>query len=110
MLKDKLLKYSINLSIAALIVIVCAGAGYCSGEVAEQAVPQSSGLHSAIIKFLKAMGGVAISSIIIYLGLTIYNKFFVHPRLDGNLEEDVLRTPRSKDEALTFFIKKNKIK
>ena len=56
------------------------------------------------------MGGVALSSLIIFIGLTIYNKFFVHSRLDGNSEDDVLKTPRSIDEALTFFIKKNKIK
>ncbi len=108
-MKNKILKYSINLSIAAFAIIICSSVGFCAGEAA-QAVPQQTGLHSAILKFLKAMGGVALSSLIIFIGLTIYNKFFVHSRLDGNSEDDVLKTPRSIDEALTFFIKKNKIK
>lgn len=71
--------------------------------------PQIS-FRRAVIKFLIAMGGVALSSFIIFAGLSIYNKFFVKPKLDGNMEDDVLKTPHSIDEALMFFIKQNNIK
>ncbi len=113
-MKHNLSKTSIILSLAALVLIVSAGTGFCAADAVQQtgqALPQNSiTFHAAVIKFLKAMGGVALSSFIIYAGLTIYNKYFVKPPLDGNSEEDVLKTPHSTDEALTFFIKKNKIK
>ncbi len=113
-LNHNLSKKSIILSLAALVLIVSAGMGFCAADTVQQAgqaLPQTQvTFYSAAIKFLKAMAGVAISSFIIYAGLTIYNKFFVKTPLDGNSEEDVLKTPHSTDEALTFFIKKNKIK
>lgn len=110
-MKNKFIKYSFNLGLTALAIVVTANISICTEAVQQAAVPDNSVIfHSAVIKFLKAMGGVALSSFIIYAGLTVYNKFFVAPRLDGNSEDDVLKTPHSTDEALTFFIKKNKIK
>ena len=61
-------------------------------------------------KFLIAMGGVMLSSFVIYLGLTIYNKFFVDKSLFPNNDpDDVLNTPKTVDEAVTLFIKRNKL-
>ncbi len=113
-MNKRLFKTSIILSLAALVLILSAGMGFCADEVAQQAgqtLPQTSiTFRSAVIRFLKAMGGVALSSFIIYAGLTVYNRFFVKAPPDGISEDDVLKTPHSTDEALTFFIKKNKIK
>lgn len=55
------------------------------------------------------MGGVALSSIIIYVGLTLYNKFFVTPKYPHSPEEEILKTPKTKEEAINFFINKNKL-
>ena len=92
-------------------VTLFASCGICAEDVAAHVptqAPQVS-FHKAVVKFLLAMGGVALSSFVIYAGLTVYNKFFVYPKLDGNSEDDVLKTPHSADDALNFFIKKNKI-
>ena len=66
-------------------------------------------VSSVIVKFSLAMGGVLISTLVIFLGLTIYNK--IRTKVLGELspEEEVLRTPKTKDEAIKFFIRKNKI-
>lgn len=62
------------------------------------------------IKFLFAMGGVALSSFMIFAGLSIYNKFFVERRGMKFDKEDSLSTPNNIDDAVTFFIKKNKLR
>lgn len=84
--------------------------GMCAPDVAQHVPAQApTTFHKAVIKFLKAMGGVALSSFVIYAGLALYNKFFVKSDPDGTCEEDVLKTPHSTDSAIDFFIKKNKI-
>lgn len=65
-------------------------------------------IKQTAIKFLFAMGGVALSSFIIFAGLTIYNKVFVK-RAKAD-EDDDLTTPDSIDDAVVFFIKKNKLR
>ena len=55
------------------------------------------------------MGGVVLSSVIIYIGLTLYNKFFVQVRRHS-IEDEILRTPKSTEEAVRFFIQKNKLR
>ena len=63
-----------------------------------------------ILKFVIAMAGVLLSSIIIFLGLTIYNKFFVNKNMFAdNNSDDVLNTPKTVEEAVTFYIKRNKL-
>ena len=78
-----------------------ANAGLC-----EQA--RSAALNTAISKFLLAMGGVVLSSLIIFVGLTLYNNVFVRARRHS-VEDEILRTPRTTDEAIKFFIHKNKL-
>lgn len=67
-------------------------------------------IKSTAIKFIFAMGGVALSSFIIFAGLTIYNKFFVERKNVKFDKEDSLSTPNNIDDAVTFFIKKNKLR
>ena len=76
-------------------------AGLC-----EQA--RNTAMSTAITKFALAMGGVVLSSIIIYLGLTVYDKFFVRNRRHS-IEEEILKTPKTVDDAVKFFIHKNKL-
>ena len=92
-------KRSIFLILAVTAVILfTAGPAFCA--------PIS--IKQTALKFLYAMGGVALSSFIIFAGLTIYNKLFVkkHKRND----DDDLSTPDSIDDAVVFFIKKNKLR
>ena len=56
------------------------------------------------------MAGVMLSSFVIFAGLWIYNKFFVDKSLfPNNDKDDVLNTPKTVEEAVTFFIKRNKL-
>lgn len=70
---------------------------------------RNTGISTAITKFALAMGGVVLSSVIIYIGLTLYNKFFVQVRRHS-IEDEILRTPKSTEEAVRFFIQKNKLR
>ena len=111
--------------LAAVITIIAAQAGFCDPSVADH-VPDAAAAASktaqtaaqtadqskadAIAKFLIAMGGVALSSIAIFLGLTIYNKFFVDKKLfEPNNPDDALNTPKTVEEAVTLYIKRNKL-
>lgn len=76
-------------------------AGLC-----EQA--RNTSMTTTITKFALAMGGVVLSSLIIFVGLTVYNKFFVKIR-KHSIEEEILRTPKTVDDAVNFFIHKNKL-
>ena len=62
------------------------------------------------IKFLFAMGGVALSSFLIFAGLSFYNKFFVERKYIKFNKEDSLSTPDNVDDAVNFFIRKNKLR
>ncbi len=62
-------------------------------------------------KFGLAMGGVVAFSLILYIGLSIYNRFFVGEQIkDFKLRKDSLRTPADKDEAVMMFIAKNHLR
>ena len=109
MLKNK----KVILFCTALLVLygLSLNSGICVEDIA-QYMPdaQPSELHSTIFKFLKVMGGVAVSSVIIFSGLWIYNKLFVRNSVTENIEEqNSLCTPRSVDSAIAFFIKRNKL-
>ena len=56
------------------------------------------------------MGGVVLSSIIIFAGLTLYNKFFANKKCNNFSKEDTLATPNTTEDAVAFFIKKNKLR
>ena len=56
------------------------------------------------------MCGVVISSLLIFVGLTIYNKIRSNITGDLTFEEEVLKTPKTKDDAIKFFIRKNRLR
>lgn len=70
----------------------------------------SSDIKEAVIKFVLAMGGVALSSFVLFAGLSIYNKFFVERKYIRFNNDDSLSTPNTIDDAVIFFIKKNKLR
>lgn len=62
-------------------------------------------------KFGIAMLGVALFSILIYVGLSLYNTFFVAKYIkDKELRSKSLNSPRDKDEAIANFIMRNRLK
>ena len=68
-------------------------------------------LKVVAVKFGLAMGGVVVFSILLYVGLSIYNRFFVDAKIKNfNLRQDSLRTPSDKDEAVMAFITRNRLK
>lgn len=68
-------------------------------------------MKTIMTKFGLAMGGVVAFSLILFIGLSLYNKFFVGEQIkDFKLRKDSLRTPSDKDEAVMMFIAKNRLK
>lgn len=100
---------------AAAIVFFAAQSGFCTEDLAAQvpALPEqaaNSEKQEAIVKFVIAMVGVMLSSIVIFAGLWFYNKFFVDKRLfPSDDKDDALNTPQTVEQAVTFFIKRNKL-
>lgn len=93
---------------------ICAEAVKTTAQAAAGAAVQipskQTGIQDTAIKFILAMGGVMLSSFLIYAGLTIYNKFFADKSLFHNKEDDdILNTPKTAEDAVTFFIKRNKL-
>ena len=79
-------------------------------EVANKTVPSSPEVKALIAKFIVVMIGLLAFSFILYLGLSIYNKFFVDMQIkDANLRKFSLKSPKDFDEAIMMFIEKNRL-
>ncbi len=111
----KLFKTLSIIVLTAVIISVAAQNGFCTEDIANQ-VPAlaedavKAEKHDTIVKFVVAMIGVVVSSIVLFVGLSIYNKYFVNKRLYANYDpNDILNTPQTVDEAVNFFIKRNKL-
>lgn len=61
-------------------------------------------------KFLLAMGGVVLSSLIIFISLSLYNKFLLKKPSVKNLEHqsNSLSTPKNLKEAISSFLEKTR--
>ncbi len=99
-----------------LIVFGVAQIGFCAApdaatEVA-QAVsePEQSELMLGVTKFVTVMVGVMLSSVAIYVGLSIWNAILNRSRSKTIDYEATLKDPQSVDEAVLLFIQKNKLK
>jgi len=60
-------------------------------------------VKDAIIKFSLAMGGVIISSVLIFAGLSIYNKIHDKNVQEYSHEDDLLKTPKTTEDAIRFL-------
>lgn len=89
------------LIISAAVVITTVLPGFCSPNIP---------VKQTALKFLLAMGGVVLSSLIIFTGLSIYNKFFVGQKSIKFDKKDTLSTPDNVEDAIDFFIRKNKLR
>ncbi len=84
------------------LLFLTANAGLC--EQTRTAV-----IQTPLIKFALAMGGVILSSIVIFAGLKIYKKMFVDKKNHDIIKDEILKTPKTTEEAIKFFINKNKL-
>lgn len=81
----------------------------CTANFAHAALPAE--IKTVAVKFTLAMFGVVLFSVLITVGLSLYNRFFVSSHIkDYKLNRDSLRTPKDKDEAIMMFITKNRLK
>ncbi len=73
--------------------------------------PHLSAMKTIAVKFSLAMLGVVLFSIIMWLGLSFYNRYFVAKQIkDFKMSQDSLRTPLDNDEAVKMFITKNRLR
>ena len=91
-------KFVFSLSMALSVVFTAAMPSYAAPTI-----------NQVALKFLYVMGGVVLSSVIIFAGLTIYNRFFVKQNYAKSCD-DTLKTPDNTGDAVSFFIKKNKLR
>ncbi len=98
-------KFFINFVCATLVVL------FSTTNVAFAQASHIAEIKTIAVKFVLAMLGVALFSILIFVGLSLYNRFFVASQIkDFNLSKDSLRTPVDTDEAILSFITKNRLK
>lgn len=94
-----------NLILAILVVL------FCTTNFAFAGTTPLTQMKPAIIKFTLAMLSVGLFSFLIFLGLSLYNRFFVASQIkDYKLRKDSLRTPRDDNEAIIMFITKNRLR
>lgn len=68
------------------------------------------GRKALAMKFLLAMLGVGASSVVIYVGLSVYNRFIygtVKPKLPKG-EDESYKTPNNMKDAIEIFLRKTK--
>lgn len=109
----KSVKIFFIIAVITVVLGISASAGYCTAEIAKD-IPalaqKATPANSTILKFLIAMGGVIFSSLIIFGCLKLYNKFRAGCKSIQNSDsDDALKTPKNMDDAVTFFIKRNKL-
>lgn len=62
-------------------------------------------------KFSIAMIGVVLFSLLLYIGLSLYNRFFVSDNIKNeSVRNNSLASPRDKQEAIMSFIYRNRLK
>lgn len=106
-------KNLIQIFILAALIVLSANAGLCVDEIAQHLPAVSdnqSGVQLTASKFLVTIIGVIVSSVVIWGGLSIYNRFFVKYDCENPPLRKTFNTPKNLEDAVTFFIKRNKLK
>ncbi len=126
MLKNKKI-IIFSILILGLIILSVQG-GMCAGIADNQTVTDTAlaqnmtvfgsgfqfktdSLNSVIAKFMITMGAVIVSLLLIGAGLCLYKNFLSKNTITKkNLLDDKLNSPNTIDEAVAFFINKNRLK
>ena len=67
-------------------------------------------LQTLVSKFSLTMLGLVVFSFVIFIGLTLYNKFWGNGKIQTyELKKYSLRPPKDVDEAIYMFIEKNRL-
>jgi len=109
-LKNKISKLIFNTRILAAVLYISQNDVLAVNAAASSAAPLS--MKKTVIKFIIAMGGVAISSVLLYVGLTIYNRIRGIRVASGNFVERTpseFDTPNTVQGAVEFFINQNRL-
>lgn len=99
--KRKKLKNKIFLLLITLILAT--NAGFCTQT-------RTVAVHDLMIKFIIAMVGVMLASVVIWAGLAVYEKILTRSKNTSITEDEALKTPKTIDEAVKFFISKNRLR
>ncbi len=96
----------IYISLIAILVVLL-----CTTNFAFAKTVASASLKTGIVKLSLAMLGVVAFTVIMTIGLSIYNRFFVPGEVKNyKLGKYSLRGPSDKDEAIIMYLTKNKLK
>lgn len=99
--------------ICLTVILIQAGRCAAAVDVAAPALPEVRLLSSTevLVKFAVVMCGVILSLLVIWFGLSLYKKCTAKTfKIGKNLYNDGLSSPKTIDEALVFFINKNRLK
>ncbi len=96
---------SYKILVAILVVL------FSTTNLAYSAPAVTTSIKSGIVRLSLAMLGVVAFSVIISIGLSLYNRFFVPSDIKNyKLSKNSLRSPSDKDEAIIMYLAKNKLK
>ena len=96
---------SYKILVAILVVL------FSTTNLAYSTPAVTTSIKSGIVRLSLAMLGVVAFSVIISIGLSLYNRFFVPSDIKNyKLSKNSLRSPSDKDEAIIMYLAKNKLK
>lgn len=96
---------SYKILVAILVVL------FSTTNLAYSAPAVTTSIKSGIVRLSLAMLGVVAFSVIISIGLSLYNRFFVPSDIKNyKLSKNSLRSPSDKYEAIIMYLAKNKLK
>lgn len=94
-MKNKIFSLVITLTLTA-------NAGFCTQT-------RTVAISDLMVKFVIAMVGVMLASVVIWAGLAVYNKILTRKN-PVSCDDEILKTPKTIDEAVKFFISKNRLR
>lgn len=102
-MKNKTIKTLLLSAIAVVLQVL-----HCNAAFAVE--NNQTELTVMMVKFGKVMLGVLIASVVIYVILYIWNAVLKHSKEKHITTDLSLKTPQNTDDAVLFFINKNKLK
>lgn len=90
-------------------MLLVSQAGFCDTAATASSESGQTELIVMMVKFGKVMFGVLIASFVIYVILYIWNIIIRHSKKHP-VTDLSLKTPQNIDDAVLFFINKNKLK
>jgi len=96
-------KFIKNIILTASVLLCGTDTVFAAGKLAM--------IKPVAIKYSLAMAAILFFSLLIYVGLSLYNRFFVPMHIkDFKFGESSLRVPSDKDNAILAFIRKNRLR